>query len=120
MLALMMNEFQRRVAGTKDSGILFSCGNPGATRTGNVAQVGVFGKVLLDAFGSYIMKTPEEGARVLLWLATGNDVPQHFTIYDETLKQINLPDKLKNENDAKILWENVEQELNLKPYPARI
>ena len=70
---LFTRELARRLAGT---GVTVNSMHPGVVNTGLFQNVGGIGSMVLRALAPIFMKTPEQGADTLIWLATAPEVAE--------------------------------------------
>lgn len=113
LLALMMAEFTRRRTGTAYANLTFNSGDPGATLTDNINQVGralgLISRVLRP-----LLKPVEEGAAVLVWAATSAALNgQSGCLFSHKLKSVRLPTKCADPKMARESWETTESILGL-------
>lgn len=114
MLALMMTEFARRVAPSM-SGVTFNSGDPGATLTDNVNQLSGMLGTISRALGPHLFKSADQGAAVLIWVATNSQLVFHSgQSFSHQLRPMRLPTKCTNPDAARRAWDITESILRLK------
>jgi hypothetical protein len=117
LLALMMTEFTRRIKSTTSPGVSFNSGDPGATLTDNVNQLGGVLGILSRALGPILFKSVEHGAAVLAWAATSPELSgTSGQCYSHDLKRMKLPAKCTNAESARQAWDATESALKLKSW----
>lgn len=117
LLALFMTEFARRVRNTAYSRVTFNSGDPGATLTDNINQIGGVLGAISRAVGPMLFKSVEEGAAVLVWAATNPELGQTTAAcYSHKLKRMNLPAKCIDPVGASQAWDATVAALKLLPW----
>lgn len=116
-LLYMMREFCRRVDQTAWGPMTFNGGDPGGTKTGNINQMGFFSGVLAKMVGPVLLKDVEQGAAVLLWMATSKELEGRTgKVFKHGLKEVSIPDRFKDETLWKKTWDLTEERLGLSPF----
>ena len=98
---LFTRELARRLAGT---GVTANAMHPGVVNTGLFQNVGGIGGMALRALAPVFMKTPEQGADTLIWLATAAEMEgQSGGYYDR--RRLRQPSAAAQDADAaRRLW----------------
>ena len=90
-------------------------GDPGATKTDNVNQMGAVGKFLAGYLADFLMKPVQEGASLFLQLAIkAHEGIENGMVYQHGFKKHELPKSILAV-DSKATWETLERELKLDP-----
>jgi NAD(P)-dependent dehydrogenase (short-subunit alcohol dehydrogenase family) len=114
LLALMMTEFTRRREGTPFAQVTFNAGDPGATLTDNINQVGPLLRFVSRLFRPVLLKPVEEGAAVLLWIAASPELAgQSGRLFSHKLNPMRLPRKCVDPDVAGEVWGTTESVLGL-------
>ena len=111
---LFTRELARRLEG---SGVVANCLHPGAVRTGWGKNDGVLARIALTAAGPFL-RSPERGARSLVWLAldpAAGDLNGAYVV-NEKVAQPNA--QARDEVLATGLWEASERLAGLTPAAA--
>ncbi len=117
LLALMMAEFGGRVNATSLPKVTFNAGDPGATLTDNVNQIGGILGTVSRFLGPRLFKPVERGAAVLVWAATNPSLSgMTGRCFSHKLNPITLPVRCTNMESARQVWETTESLLGLRPW----
>ncbi len=116
LLALMMTELARRIRATSLPNVTFNAGDPGATLTDNVNQIGGVLGAISRSVGPYLFKPVERGAAVLVWAATSPALGGVTgSCFSEKLRRIRLPNRCTDAESARRAWRATESLLGLPP-----
>ena len=98
---LFTRELARRLAGTE---VTVNAMHPGVVNTGLFQYIGGIGGLVIRTLAPIFMKTPEQGADTLIWLATADEMEgQSGGYYD--LRRLRDPSKAaQDEAAAQRLW----------------
>lgn len=117
LLALMMTEFARRIRVTSLPNVTFNAGDPGATLTDNVNQIGGVLGAVSRFLGPILFKSVEQGGAVLLWVATSRTLAGvSGACFSDSLRPIRLPSRCTDLQSAHQTWETTERLLGLQPW----
>lgn len=117
LLALMMAEFKQRIKATRLPHVTFNAGDPGATLTDNVNQIGGILGTISRTLGPYLFKSVERGAAVLVWAATNPALADVSGVcLSHKLKPVRLPDRCTDPVSSRQAWETTESLLGLQPW----
>jgi len=120
LLLLMMQEFSRRVEGTRLARVRFNGADPGPTLTDNVNQMGAVLRVLGRIAGPLLLKPVGEGAAVLLWAATSPALEGRTgRLFSHALEEVPMPRKCTDAELAARAWTATEEILGLAPFSPR-
>ncbi|MCY3944698.1 MAG: SDR family NAD(P)-dependent oxidoreductase [Anaerolineaceae bacterium] len=98
---LFTRELARRLEG---SGITVNSMHPGVVNTGLFQNVGGIGGLVLGALAPVFMKTPEQGADTLIWLATAGEMEGRSGGYYDR-RRLREPSAAAQDDDAaRRLW----------------
>lgn len=98
---LFTRELARRLAG---SGVTVNAMHPGVVNTGLFQNVGGIGGLVLKTLAPVFMKTPEQGADTLIWLATSDEVEGRSGGYYDR-RRLREPSAAAQDDDAaQRLW----------------
>jgi NAD(P)-dependent dehydrogenase (short-subunit alcohol dehydrogenase family) len=107
---LFTYELAERLKGT---GVVANCLHPGAVNTNFGSSNRSFGTLLFRAFKPF-MRTPEEGADTVVYLASSSEVGSMTGGYLTDRKVVSSFDEPHDEATQKRLWEVSEELTNLK------
>lgn len=92
----------------KDTQVTANCLHPGVVAT-NFASSGSLVMRVLFGIGKLFMKTPEQGARTSIWLATSRETEGGNGAYFRNRKAATPSSAARNEQDQKKLWQISEE-----------
>jgi NAD(P)-dependent dehydrogenase (short-subunit alcohol dehydrogenase family) len=98
---------------SKGTGVVANCLHPGAVNTNFGSSNRSFGTLLFRAFNPF-MRTPEEGADTVVYLASSSEVGSMTGGYLTDRKVVSSFDEPHDEATQKRLWEVSEELTNLK------
>ena len=98
---LFTRELARRLAGTE---VTVNSMHPGVVNTGLFQNVGGIGGLVLKTLAPVFMKTPEQGADTLIWLATAEEMEGRSGGYYDR-RRLRQPSAAAQDDDAaRRLW----------------
>ena len=98
---LFTRELARRLAGT---GVTANAMHPGVVNTGLFQNVGGIGGLALRALAPIFMKTPEQGADTLIWLATAPEAAESSGGYHDRRRLREPSAAAQDDEAAQRLW----------------
>lgn len=98
---LFTRELARRLDGT---GVTVNAMHPGVVNTGLFQHIGGIGGLLLGALAPVFMKTPEQGADTLVWLATAAEMEGQSGGYHDRRRLREPSAAAQDDDDARRLW----------------
>ncbi len=98
---LFTRELARRLAGTE---VKVNAMHPGVVNTGLFQNVGGIGGMVLRALAPIFMKTPEQGADTLIWLATADEMEGQSGGYYDRRRLRETSRAAQDDDAAQRLW----------------